>query len=121
MAKDIMHFTIEKRMDNAERKRIELHAHSQMSNMDATVSAADLIHQAAKWGHQAIAITDSGVVQAFPEAFMAAKRQGWRGIVQKCGLSTQGRSSHRATCEIEEARKGKMNPKLRRGEGRKCI
>lgn len=74
MAKDIMHFTIEKRMDNAERKRIELHAHSQMSNMDATVSAADLIHQAAKWGHQAIAITDSGVVQAFPEAFMAAKR-----------------------------------------------
>ena len=74
MAKDMMHYTIEKRADHSERKRIELHAHTHMSNMDATVSASDLIKQAARWGHPAIAVTDSGVVQAFPEAFMAAQK-----------------------------------------------
>ncbi|MGI6738495.1 MAG: PolC-type DNA polymerase III [Christensenellales bacterium] len=73
MARDIMHYEIEKRMDNSPEKRIELHAHTQMSNMDATVSAEKLIETAAKWGHSAIAITDSGVVQAFPQAFYTAQ------------------------------------------------
>lgn len=76
MARDIMRHPIEKRKDEAERKRVELHAHTQMSNMDATVSATDLIKRAAEWGHPAIAVTDSGVVQAFPEAFSAAKKYG---------------------------------------------
>ena len=61
------------RKDNAERKRVELHMHSQMSSMDATASAKSLIAQAAAWGHPAVAITDHGVVQSFPAAFGAAK------------------------------------------------
>lgn len=64
------------RRDNAERKRVELHLHTTLSQMDGVSSPESLVQCAARFGHKAVAITDHGVLQAYPEACSAAKKAG---------------------------------------------
>ena len=76
IANDINEINPKKRLDTAPEgeKRVELHLHSQMSQMDAVTSITDLVEQAKMWGHEAIALTDHAVVQSFPEAYAASKK-----------------------------------------------
>lgn len=74
LASDIVKMKLTERSDNATHKRVELHLHTQMSAMDGVTSVKELVKRAAQWGHKAIAITDHGVVQAYPDAHDAAKK-----------------------------------------------
>src|SRR5690625_3265023 len=82
MANDIQQMNVQPKKDLApeNEKRVELHAHTTMSQLDAVVRPARLIEQAAKWGHEAVAITDHAAVQGFPEAYMAAKKNNIKVI-----------------------------------------
>lgn len=78
MAQSLQESFHEERMDQAKEgeKRVELHSHSKMSMMDSVVDVDDLISTAAKWGHEAVALTDHEGVYSFPEAYQASKKYG---------------------------------------------
>ena len=71
--RDVTEIAHEPRMDTAEVKRVELHLHTRMSNMDALTDTGSVVKLAAKWGMPAIAITDHGVAQSFPDAWHAGE------------------------------------------------
>ena len=78
--KSIEETKAKRREDNAEIKRVELHMHTNMSALDGCADEVDVVKRAAAFGHDAVAITDHGVVQAFPRAFDAAKKLGIKVI-----------------------------------------
>lgn len=87
------------RVDDYPQRRVELHLHTKMSSLDGAADIKEIIGQAAAWGHRAVAITDHGVVHAFPEAYAAAKQAGIKLIFGVEGYLVEdeeprGRSYH---------------------------
>lgn len=76
MLKSLLKVEKQIRMDSSKDKRIELHLHSQMSSLDGVTNIKKIVERAHQWGHEAIAITDHGVVQAFPDAMEIGKKLG---------------------------------------------
>lgn len=72
---EVVHYERKDLMPEGER-RVEFHAHTNMSTMDALPEVEEIVATAAKWGHKAVAITDHGNVQSFPHGYKAAKKAG---------------------------------------------
>ena len=81
VARDIVRAEKPLRTDDAPQKRVELHLHTTMSQMDAVTPVQAYLKRAAQWGHPAIAITDHGVLQAYPDACNGAKKAGFTGKI----------------------------------------
>ncbi|MGM0369043.1 MAG: PolC-type DNA polymerase III [Bacillota bacterium] len=73
MAQAVLAISKSSKEDTADKKRVEMHMHTKMSAMDSVVDIDEIVKRADEWGHDAIAVTDHGVVQAFPDAYEAAK------------------------------------------------
>lgn len=86
MMSDIEEIKKTPKQDKAENKRVEFHLHTAMSQMDGIPNISSYVEQAAKWGHQAIAVTDHNVVQAFPDAHNAAEKHGIKMIYGMEGM-----------------------------------
>lgn len=85
-----------KRMDEREDTRVELHLHTKMSDKDGLITIKDLINRIQSWGHEAVAITDHGVVQSFPEAQAYGKEKGVKVIYGvEAYMMEEENSSHR--------------------------
>ena len=106
---------VKPRMDSAETKRVELHCHTKMSKMDGLTPMADLVKQAIKWGHKALAITDHGVVQAFPFCFDAAEGSDLKLIFGMEGYLISDRTMKGADVDQEptDTIKKSRTPKIR--------
>ena len=76
MLKGLQKARKETRQDNALEKRVELHCHTKMSSMDGMSTFTDMARRASEWGHRAIALTDHGIVQGFPEAMDVSSKYG---------------------------------------------
>lgn len=100
------------RHDNCEHgRRVELHIHSKMSAMDGLNEASEIVSQAALWGHPAVAITDHGVVQAFPDAFKEAEKQSKNGRPVKLIYGMEGYVFDDKDCILEN---GEIDHKKKR-------
>ncbi|PDB42059.1 PHP domain-containing protein, partial [Listeria monocytogenes] len=86
MMSDIEEIKKTPKQDKAEDKRVEFHLHTSMSQMDGIPNISAYVEQAAKWGHQALAVTDHNVVQAFPDAHNVAEKHGIKMIYGMEGM-----------------------------------
>ncbi|MGI6662988.1 MAG: PolC-type DNA polymerase III [Bacillota bacterium] len=93
---EIVPCQVECRKDLYPEKRVELHLHTKMSQMDSVLSVDKAIARAKEWGHPAIAITDHGVVQSFPEAYLEGRKHGVKVIFGVEGYLVEDDDKERA-------------------------